>query len=871
MNMSMRLICKRMTALLMAALLSASCLAVNAAEVYTKQEFEEFDENVSLLSAFGLLEKGREAATTITRGEFAAVMLKYLGYEGLSATQAGGFSDVADPADPVYGMAQLRLMQGYPDGSFRPEENLLTEQAVKVLVNALGYYYKAESMGGYPAGYLSCGRENGLLRDMEFQRGVPLTYITLVQMMVNALTVKLMETNGSGRYIVGNNTWLDTRLDAQESEGILTAVGELSFEGSAGSGKNTLTVDGNVYYTKEDYSGLLGDYVKLYANAEDEIIYLTQQRTTRQTFDAEVLIGYADKTYTVETANGKEKKYRLAQNNQIFFNGAIATDISLEEMCPVYGSVTLVDNNRDGIYEVVHITSYQIYFVKGIDTSKMIVYYQNDDGEVLDFSKFSEDDLTVVNAAGDTMEFDQILSDSVIRVAIAKENQKAKIIVSVAQVAGTVTSLQRNDGMDEVTIDDTTYRLTRELSESEKVKVGTGGTFYLDSDNIIAAVSEGAVGYSYGYLDGAQLGIFDALKVRIFDSTGQLLVLDGAQKIKIDGLERLNGAQVFEQLKKNTGAVVKTVVRFKRNGNGELSEIDTPYNSTADMNAQPQNGEDPNSLRLIYSGTRRYYTQTSNFAGKVNLDSNSIMFAITGDDTKKDYHALRKSDISANVDMPLEAYSDSENEFYAKILFTTSSAAVGMSGSYLYGVVSKVAQGLNEDGEVVPIIHFMTKNGEWDLTMEEELVRPYPYNLSNEPTYSVEAGDILSLQHDGTTASNVSMVYKYSEDLFPAGNPYHILGENYHYIYGTVYSVEKGFVTLTTENIAQNGPPSVEQTESYRLASLERIYKCTSVRGKLQVTRATEAEIADYLTAGENCSKAIVTTEWEYPTIMVIY
>ena len=78
------MVCKRMTALLMAALLSASCLAVDAAEVYTKQEFEEFDENVSLLSPFGLLEQGREAATTITRGEFAAVMLKYLGYEKLT-------------------------------------------------------------------------------------------------------------------------------------------------------------------------------------------------------------------------------------------------------------------------------------------------------------------------------------------------------------------------------------------------------------------------------------------------------------------------------------------------------------------------------------------------------------------------------------------------------------------------------------------------------------------------------------------------------------------------------------------------------------------------------------------------------------------
>lgn len=99
--MSRKLICKRMTASLLAVLLFVACCAVNAAEVYTKQELEEFEENVRLLSAFGLLEKGREAATTITRGEFASVMLKYLGYEGLAATQAGGFSDVADPITDI--------------------------------------------------------------------------------------------------------------------------------------------------------------------------------------------------------------------------------------------------------------------------------------------------------------------------------------------------------------------------------------------------------------------------------------------------------------------------------------------------------------------------------------------------------------------------------------------------------------------------------------------------------------------------------------------------------------------------------------------------------------------------------------------------
>ena len=49
----------------------------------------------------------------------------------------------------------LSMLQGNGDGSFSPEEETTAEQAIKILVCALGYEPMAEEKGGYPTGYLT--------------------------------------------------------------------------------------------------------------------------------------------------------------------------------------------------------------------------------------------------------------------------------------------------------------------------------------------------------------------------------------------------------------------------------------------------------------------------------------------------------------------------------------------------------------------------------------------------------------------------------------------------------------------------------------------------------------------------------------------
>ena len=105
----------------------------------------------------------------VKRSEFAAVMIRLLGYDSLRDSLSGSVSYQDVPAEHWAGgyisaVTEIGLMNGYSTEAFGPDDNVSYEQAVKTMVAALGYGMKAKQMGGYPGGYLSVGGSLGLLK-----------------------------------------------------------------------------------------------------------------------------------------------------------------------------------------------------------------------------------------------------------------------------------------------------------------------------------------------------------------------------------------------------------------------------------------------------------------------------------------------------------------------------------------------------------------------------------------------------------------------------------------------------------------------------------------------------------------------------------
>ena len=111
-----------------------------------------YETAVSSLNQLGII-TGYEDGTfkpnnNVTRAEFTAMLMRAMGVGSVGTTSSANlpFSDVSDQnsdiswaipnIDTAYSMG---IINGYEDGTFRPNDNVLYEEAVKMIVCALGY------------------------------------------------------------------------------------------------------------------------------------------------------------------------------------------------------------------------------------------------------------------------------------------------------------------------------------------------------------------------------------------------------------------------------------------------------------------------------------------------------------------------------------------------------------------------------------------------------------------------------------------------------------------------------------------------------------------------------------------------------------
>jgi len=101
-------------------------------------------ESIELLAS-KLILNGVNATTfepdrAITRAEFASIISKALGL--LNTSNASNFTDVSTDSwytDAVATVAQLGFMNGYPDGTYRPSQQITREEAMVIVARVLNY------------------------------------------------------------------------------------------------------------------------------------------------------------------------------------------------------------------------------------------------------------------------------------------------------------------------------------------------------------------------------------------------------------------------------------------------------------------------------------------------------------------------------------------------------------------------------------------------------------------------------------------------------------------------------------------------------------------------------------------------------------
>ncbi len=171
-------------------------------------EDANYTEAVTVLSSLDML-KGYEDGTfkpegEITRAEFAMVVCRLLGYGATAENNASfaPFNDVAADhwASGAIALAsQQGIVNGYGNGNFGPEDPVTYEQAIKMVVAALGYTVVADANGGYPGGFQIVAAQTGILDGItDGKAGVAASRAVVAQLAYNALEVPMLAQTGFG-------------------------------------------------------------------------------------------------------------------------------------------------------------------------------------------------------------------------------------------------------------------------------------------------------------------------------------------------------------------------------------------------------------------------------------------------------------------------------------------------------------------------------------------------------------------------------------------------------------------------------------------------------------------------------------------------
>ena len=138
--------------------------------------------------------------STITRAEMAKVLSKMRGLNP-NAPEVPTFSDV-NASHWAYSYIECinaeGIIEGNGDGTFSPEANILFKDVVKMIVSAMGYAPQAEQKGGYPHGYAMVANQLGVTKDIDHALDVECVRNTVFKMLYNAMDVPFMVQTGFG-------------------------------------------------------------------------------------------------------------------------------------------------------------------------------------------------------------------------------------------------------------------------------------------------------------------------------------------------------------------------------------------------------------------------------------------------------------------------------------------------------------------------------------------------------------------------------------------------------------------------------------------------------------------------------------------------
>lgn len=446
----------------------------------------------------------------ITRAEMAAVAVKLVGLDGYPEKAPDDmelFKDMYDYDDWAGGVVAMAKAAGIAkadaDGNFNPDMSATYEDAIQMIVSALGYGHQAMSRGGDAGDYVYIAQRLGLTKKLSSSMGENITRGDVAKLVYAALTVDLMkdvEYYGDGTMIkyqaVEGVNALNTYFDVYEVSGIITENEYAAINGDTTVDEEQVLINDEAFDVgSTDISFYLGYYATVYAlEGEDStenrtiIAYsIKNVKNNTVTLQAEDIesASMSIEGYTYEYWNNKEtdrktKKIKTSATPLVMYNGKALIDVSASVLVPENGHVVLIDNNGDDDYDIIDIWEYKLVYVFSASqaTGNVSGYY--DRTTTYKFDPESDDyHVTFLNTQGGIAQLSDIRQYSVLYVYESLDGTEKKVVISNNKITGTVDEAT-SDG--EFTINGRIYKISPAVEGRVELAVSDAGSYYLDAD-----------------------------------------------------------------------------------------------------------------------------------------------------------------------------------------------------------------------------------------------------------------------------------------------------------------------------------------------------------------------------------------------------
>ena len=792
-----------------------NAFAENAQESFVSEyiplESEEFD----ALNTMGLLgdETANMSATQeITRAQFVGDLYKIAGYSKYEYT-GGDIPFIDVNVDTVYKdeicyFYNAGFVKGISGSIFAPEDKITYVQAVKLIVDVLGYTeYTAKKYGLYPNGYIAMANVLELPEGIKIgDMNSPLTADKAIRLLYNAGRTNIMETSGftSGGEITyeisGGNELLSQNNHIYYGEGIVQNNGIVSL--ITGERKeNTAVIDSKEYIIADniDITAFLGCRVKYFYKSEsgsDETLLWAACHTRNDiiTVKSEDLMP-EDPAYSgtniVYMTDNKKKQISVNKYADIFYNYMIYNDYSV--LKPKSGTMKFIDNDNDNVYDIVIVEEFDNIFVKSVSINGGFIADKYGNTIFLDDYK----NVRIIEN-GKSLELAEIKNDCVVSFVKSPDNEYIYIYVNDTGKSERLEAIGEDNEKKTYYFSDGEYKIASSyeelISQGKYItvipEVGENYKYYLDMSGNIAEIQKSEErSLMYAYLidaaaDDSVLAAKDTALVRLLLENGEKITALTDKKIRLNGVDGKTGTDLLESSQLwEDGEILNQVVMVAFDAEGNIDEFKFAQGNTSEY------GYDNTTFTCDYSGNTRFNSKhTYMIENKYTIGRDAIIFAKYNNlEENEPFFVIKPNVIETDNKHNVSLYDCDET-------LTPKAVSVELTADSMFEqrivLVDKAKYVKQDDGEFYMQIAGYSF-GE-PVTYTELYEHVFPDNLKR--------GDLLKISLYNNRVLSTSVLCRLSTDTSPFIDGY---GSRFCTIFGEVYSVgNNGILTVNPQGHA---------------------------------------------------------------------